>query len=81
MSRITHSTHDLLPFVSAPVSFCTSLGSHFSLLFLFFCDLFPLPSSLAAAAFSDRSWQIPTAPLVGQRAPLPDYHAIYQLFF
>ena len=62
MSRVTHSTHALLSFVSAPVSFCTSLGSHFSLLFLFFCDLCPLPSSLAAADFSDRSWHVPTAP-------------------
>ena len=81
MSRVTHSTYALLYFVSAPVSFATYLGSHFSLLFLFFCDLFPLPSSLAAAYFSNRSWHVPTAPLVGERAPLPDYHAIYKLFF
>ena len=46
MSRVTHSTHALLSFVSAPVSFCTSLGSHFSLLFFFsvISSLFPLLS-------------------------------------
>ena len=81
MSRVTHSTHALLYFVSAPVSFATSLGSHFSLLFSLLCDIFPLPSSLAAADFSDRSWHVLTAPCVGERAPLPDYHAIYKLFF
>ena len=62
MSRVTYYTHDLLSFVSAPVSFCTSLGSQFSQFFLFVCDLCPVPPSLAAADFSDRSWHVPTAP-------------------
>ena len=45
MSRVTHSTHALLSFVSAPVSFATSLGSHFSLLFFsVIYSLFPLLS-------------------------------------
>ena len=48
MSRVTHSTHALLSFVSAPVSFCTSLGSHFALLcsfvFSVISSLFPLLS-------------------------------------
>ena len=60
MSRVTHSSHALLSFVSAPVSSYTPLGSHFSLLFLFVRDLCPLPSSLAAADFSDRFWHVST---------------------
>ena len=62
MSRVTHSSHALLYFVSAPVSSYTPLGSHFSLLFLFVRDLCPLPSSLAAADFSDRFWHVSTVP-------------------
>ena len=46
MSRVAHSTHALLYFVSAPVSFGTYLGSAFSLLFFFsvISSLFPLLS-------------------------------------
>ena len=44
---------------------------HFSLLFLFFCDICPLPSSLAAADFSDRSWHVPTAPAQFPLVPAP----------
>ena len=62
MSRVTYSTHDLLSFISAPVSFCTSLGFQFSQFFVFDCDLCPVPPSLAAADFSDGSWHVPTAP-------------------
>ena len=58
MSRVTHSTLDLLSVVSAPVSFCTSLGSHFSLLFLFVRDLCLRPSAHAAGDFSDRFWHV-----------------------
>ena len=45
-SRVTHSTHAPSSFVSAPVSFCTSLVSDYSLLFCFsvIYSLFPLLS-------------------------------------
>ena len=45
-SRVTHSTHAPSSFVSAPVTFCTSLGSDYSLLFFFsvISSLFPLLS-------------------------------------
>ena len=62
MSRVAYSTHDLLSFISAPVSSCTSLGFLFSQFFVVDCDLCPVPPSLAAADFSDGSWHVPTAP-------------------
>ena len=60
MSRVTHSSHDLLSFVSSPVSSYLPLGSHFSLLFLFVRDLCPRPFALAAADCSDRFWHVST---------------------
>ena len=60
MSRVTHSSHAFLSFVSSPVSSYLLLGSHFSLLFLFVRDLCPRPSALAAADFSDRFWHVST---------------------
>ena len=56
MSRVTHSSHALLSFVSSPVSSYLLLGSHFSVLFVFVRDLCPRPSALAAADFSGRFW-------------------------